>query len=94
MWLNAQSRQTLQETFDRAGGGMKPYRSVWRIECDGCVGLYVRGGRTHGAKLQRGLDRVCHIFRRDAYRPVLGQRAFGYQGKVLGISIDEPEGSG
>ena len=54
----------LQETFDRAGKeGLKPYLvPVWRFERDGCFGLYVRDERTHGAKLQRGLDRVCHIF--------------------------------
>jgi D-cysteine desulfhydrase family pyridoxal phosphate-dependent enzyme len=85
--------QTLQETFDKAtAAGRRPY-------------LVPYGGSSPTGAL--GYAFAVEEFMKQNVKVdwmvfgtssggthaglVLGQRAFGYQGKVLGISIDEPE---
>jgi len=85
--------QTLQETFDKAtAAGRRPY-------------LVPYGGSSPTGAL--GYAYAVEEFMKQNVKVdwivfgtssggthaglVLGQRAFGYQGKVLGISIDEPE---
>jgi D-cysteine desulfhydrase len=85
--------QVLQETYDRAvAAGRKPY-------------LVTYGGSSPTGALgyafaikeftEQNVHADCIVFGTSSGGThaglVLGQRVFGYKGKVLGISIDEPE---
>jgi D-cysteine desulfhydrase len=85
--------QTLQETYDKAvAGGRKPYL-VWY------GGSSPTGALGYAFALKEFMEQNVHadwmVFGTSSGGThaglVLGQRVFGYKGKVLGISIDEPE---
>lgn len=85
--------QTLQQTYDKAlADGRKPYL-VWY------GGSSPTGALGYAFAMKEFLEQNIHadwiVFGTSSGGThaglVLGQRVFGYQGKVLGISIDEPE---
>lgn len=85
--------QTLQQTFDKAfADGRKPYL-VWY------GGSNPTGALGYTFAMQEFMEQKVHadwiIFGTSSGGThaglVLGQRVFGYKGKILGISIDEPE---
>ena len=85
--------QTLQQTFDKAvAGGRKPYLVTYG-------GSSPAGALGYAYAMKEFMEQNIHadwiVFGTSSGGThaglVLGQRAFGYQGKVLGISIDEPE---
>ena len=85
--------QTLQETYDKAvTDGRKPYL-VWY------GGSNPTGTLGYAYAMKEFMEQNVHadwiVFGTSSGGThaglVLGQRVFGYQGKVLGISIDEPE---
>ena len=85
--------QTLRETFDKAiADNRKPYLVTYG-------GSSPTGALGYAYAMQEFLEQKVHadwiIFGTSSGGThaglVLGQRVFGYQGKVLGISIDEPE---
>src|SRR5215211_7188050 len=85
--------QTLQQTFDKAAAaGRKPYL-VWY------GGSSATGALGYAFAMQEFMEQDLHadciVFGTSSGGThaglVLGQRVFGYKGKVLGISIDEPE---
>jgi D-cysteine desulfhydrase family pyridoxal phosphate-dependent enzyme len=89
----AQRDQTLQQTFDKAvADGRKPYL-VWY------GGSSPTGALGYAFAMKEFMEQNVHadwiVFGTSSGGThaglVLGQRVFGYQGKVLGISIDEPE---
>lgn len=89
----AQRDQTLQQTYDKAlADGRKPYL-VWY------GGSNPTGALGYAYAMQEFMEQNIHadwiVFGTSSGGThaglVLGQRVFGYQGKVLGISIDEPE---
>jgi D-cysteine desulfhydrase len=85
--------QTLQETFDKAVvDGRKPYLVTYGgSNPTGALGYAFAIEEF----LKQGVDADWILFGTSSGGThagfVLGQRVFGYQGKVLGISIDEPE---
>ncbi|MGZ9235768.1 MAG: D-cysteine desulfhydrase family protein [Anaerolineales bacterium] len=85
--------QTLQQTFDKAvADGRKPYLVTYG-------GSSPTGALGYAYAMKEFMEQNVHadwiVFGTSSGGThaglVLGQRAFGYQGKVLGISIDEPE---
>lgn len=85
--------QTLQQTYDKAvADGRKPYL-VWY------GGSSPTGALGYAFAMKEFLEQNVHadwiVFGTSSGGThaglVLGQRAFGFKGKVLGISIDEPE---
>jgi D-cysteine desulfhydrase len=85
--------QTLQQTFDKAlDAGRKPYL-VWYGGSNPTGAL----GYAFAMKefMEQNVQADWIVFGTSSGGThaglVLGQRVFGYQGKVLGISIDEPE---
>ena len=85
--------QTLQETYDTArSGGRKPYLITYG-------GSNPTGALGYAYAMKEFMDQNVHadwiVFGTSSGGThaglVLGQRVFGFQGKVLGISIDEPE---
>jgi D-cysteine desulfhydrase len=85
--------QTLQETYDKASAdGRKPYL-VWY------GGSSPTGALGYAFAMKEFLEQNVHadwiVFGTSSGGThaglVLGQRVFGYTGKILGISIDEPE---
>jgi D-cysteine desulfhydrase family pyridoxal phosphate-dependent enzyme len=85
--------QTLQETFDKAvADGRKPYLVTYG-------GSSPTGALGYAYAMKEFMEQNVQadwiVFGTSSGGThaglVLGQRAFGYQGKVLGISIDEPE---
>ena len=85
--------QTLQETYQRASAeGRKPYL-VWY------GGSSSTGALGYAFAMSELMEQNVHVdwivFGTSSGGThaglVLGQHVFGYQGKVLGISIDEPE---
>lgn len=85
--------QTLQNTFNRAiADGRKPYLVPYG-------GSSPTGALGYAYAVQEFMQQNVHadwiIFATSSGGThaglVLGQRVFGYKGKVLGISIDEPE---
>lgn len=99
--------QTLQDTFDKAvAAGKKPYLVPYGGSSPtGAMGYTfameelmtqldedLRGFQNLGG-LERGVDWIVFGTSSGGTHAglVLGQRAFGFKGKVLGISIDEPE---
>jgi D-cysteine desulfhydrase len=85
--------RTLQETYDKAfNDGRKPYLVTYG-------GSSPTGALGYAFAMQEFLEQNVHadwiLFGTSSGGThaglVLGQRLFGYQGKVLGISIDEPE---
>ncbi|HJR78828.1 MAG TPA: D-cysteine desulfhydrase family protein [Anaerolineales bacterium] len=85
--------QTLQQTYDKAlADGKKPYL-VWYGGSSPTGAL----GYAYAMKefLEQNVPADWIVFGTSSGGThaglVLGQRMFGYQGKVLGISIDEPE---
>jgi D-cysteine desulfhydrase len=85
--------QTLQETYDRAvAEGRKPYLITYG-------GSNPTGALGYAYAMKEFMDQNVHadwiVFGTSSGGThaglVLGQRLFGFQGKVLGISIDEPE---
>jgi D-cysteine desulfhydrase len=85
--------QTLQETFDRAvAEGRKPYLVTYG-------GSSPTGALGYAFAMKEFLEQNVHadwiVFGTSSGGThaglVLGQRVFGFSGKVLGISIDEPE---
>jgi D-cysteine desulfhydrase len=99
--------QTLQETFDKAvAAGKKPYLVPYGGSSPtGAMGYtfameelmkqlngYLRGFENLGG-LEQGIDWIVFGTSSGGTHAglVLGQRVFGFKGKVLGISIDEPE---
>ena len=85
--------QTLQQTYEKAlADGRKPYL-VWY------GGSNPTGALGYAFAMQELMDQNIHadwiVFGTSSGGThaglVLGQRVFGYPGKVLGISIDEPE---
>jgi D-cysteine desulfhydrase family pyridoxal phosphate-dependent enzyme len=85
--------QTLQETYDKAvADGRKPYLVTYGgSNPTGALGYAFAMEEF----LQQGVDADWILFGTSSGGThaglVLGQRVFGYRGKVLGISIDEPE---
>jgi D-cysteine desulfhydrase family pyridoxal phosphate-dependent enzyme len=83
----------LQETFDRAGNeGMKPYL----VPYGGSSPTGALGYAYAMKELMEQNSRVDWIVFATSSGGthaglLLGQRMFGYKGKVLGISVDEPE---
>ena len=85
--------QTLQQTYDKAiADGRKPYL-VWYGGSNPTGTL----GYTYAMKefMEQNVHADWIVFGTSSGGThaglVLGQRVFGYRGKVLGISIDEPE---
>jgi D-cysteine desulfhydrase family pyridoxal phosphate-dependent enzyme len=85
--------QALQETFDKAvSGGKKPYLITYGGSSP--TGAF---GYTFAMKefLEQNIPVDWIVFGTSSGGThaglVLGQRIFGFKGKVLGISIDEPE---
>jgi D-cysteine desulfhydrase len=85
--------QTLQQTYEKAlADGRKPYL-VWY------GGSNPTGALGYAYAMQEFMEQDIHadwiVFGTSSGGThaglVLGQRVFGYQGNVLGISIDEPE---
>ena len=85
--------QTLQETYDRAvAEGKRPYLVTYG-------GSSPTGALGYTYAMQEFMEQNVHsdwiLFATSSGGThaglVLGQRVFGYKGKVLGISIDEPE---
>jgi D-cysteine desulfhydrase len=85
--------QTLQQTFDKAvAGGRKPYLVTYG-------GSSPAGALGYAFAMKELLEQNVHadwvVFGTSSGGThaglVLGQRVFGFKGKVLGISIDEPE---
>jgi D-cysteine desulfhydrase family pyridoxal phosphate-dependent enzyme len=85
--------QTLQETYDKAlATGRKPYLVTYG-------GSSPTGALGYAYAMKEFMEQSVHadwiVFGTSSGGThaglVLGQRVFGYQGKVLGISIDEPE---
>ena len=85
--------QTLQETFDKAvADGRKPYLVTYG-------GSSPTGALGYAYAMKEFMQQNVHtdwiVFGTSSGGThaglVLGQRMFGYKGKVLGISIDEPE---
>jgi D-cysteine desulfhydrase family pyridoxal phosphate-dependent enzyme len=85
--------QTLQETFDKAvAAGKKPYLVPYG-------GSSPTGALGYAFAVKEFMEQNIHadwmVFGTSSGGThaglVLGQRVFGYQGKVLGISIDESE---
>jgi D-cysteine desulfhydrase len=85
--------QTLQQTYDRAvAGGRKPYLVTYG-------GSSPTGAVGYAFAMKEFTEQNIHadwiVFGTSSGGThaglVLGQRLFGYKGKVLGISIDEPE---
>jgi len=85
--------QTLQETFDKAvADGRKPYLVTYG-------GSSPTGALGYAYAMKEFMQQNVHadwiVFGTSSGGThaglVLGQRVFGYKGKVLGISIDEPE---
>ena len=85
--------QTLQETFDKAvADGRKPYLVTYG-------GSSPTGALGYAYAMKEFMQQNVHadwiVFGTSSGGThaglVLGQRMFGYRGKVLGISIDEPE---
>lgn len=85
--------RTLQETYDKAlQEGRKPYLVTYG-------GSSPTGALGYAFAMREFLEQNVHadwiLFGTSSGGThagfVLGQRVFGYQGKVLGISIDEPE---
>ena len=85
--------QTLQDTFDKAAAaGKKPYLVPYG-------GSSPIGALGYAFAVQEFMEQNVHadwfVFGTSSGGThaglVLGQRVFGYQGKVLGISIDESE---
>lgn len=85
--------QTLQETFDKAvAGGRSPYLVTYG-------GSSPTGALGYAFAVEEFIKQNVKVdwmvFGTSSGGThaglVLGQRVFGYQGKVLGISIDEPE---
>jgi D-cysteine desulfhydrase family pyridoxal phosphate-dependent enzyme len=83
----------LQETFDRAAkDGMKPYLVPYG-------GSSATGALGYAFAMQELMEQNVHadwiVFATSSGGThaglLLGQRAFGYKGKILGISIDESE---
>ncbi len=99
--------QTLQKTFDDAlAAGKKPYLVPYGGSSPtGAMGYTFAveelmnqlngdlGGFENLRGLERGIDWIVFGTSSGGTHAglVLGQRLFGYKGKVLGISIDEPE---
>lgn len=88
----AQRDQTLQETYEKAAAaGRKPYL-IWY------GGSNPTGTLGYAFAMQEFLEQDVHadwiVFGTSSGGTqaglVLGQRVFGYKGRVLGISIDEP----
>ena len=86
--------QTLQQTYDKAvAEGRKPYL-VWYGGSNPTGTL----GYTYAMKefMEQNIQADWIVFGTSSGGThaglVLGQRLFGYQGNVLGISIDEPAG--
>jgi D-cysteine desulfhydrase len=85
--------QTLQATFDKAvADGRKPYLVTYGGSSPtGALG-YAFAVKEF---MEQNVDADCIVFGTSSGGThaglVLGQRVFGYRGKVLGISIDEPE---
>ena len=85
--------QTLQETYDRAiAGGRKPYLVTYGGSSPtGALG-YAFAMKEY---MEQNVPADWMVFGTSSGGThaglVLGQRVFGYSGKVLGISIDEPE---
>jgi len=85
--------QTLQETYDKAvADGRKPYLVTYG-------GSSPTGALGYAYAMKEFMEQNIHVdwivFGTSSGGThaglVLGQHVFGYQGKVLGISIDEPE---
>jgi D-cysteine desulfhydrase len=85
--------QTLQETYDRAvAAGRKPYLITYG-------GSNPTGALGYAHAMKEFMDQNVHadwiVFGTSSGGThaglVLGQRVFGFTGKVFGISIDEPE---
>ena len=85
--------QILQETYDQAvAAGKRPYLVTYG-------GSSPTGALGYGFAMQEFMDQNVNadwiVFGTSSGGThaglVLGQRVFGYKGKVLGISIDEPE---
>lgn len=85
--------QTLQDTFDKAAAdGRKPYLVTYG-------GSSPTGALGYAFAIEEFLDQDVHadwlVFGTSSGGThaglVLGQRVFGYHGRILGISIDEPE---
>jgi 1-aminocyclopropane-1-carboxylate deaminase/D-cysteine desulfhydrase-like pyridoxal-dependent ACC family enzyme len=85
--------QTLRATYDKAGSdGRKPYLVTYG-------GSSPTGALGYAYAMQEFMEQNVHadwiVFGTSSGGThaglVLGQRVFGYQGRVLGISIDEPE---
>jgi D-cysteine desulfhydrase family pyridoxal phosphate-dependent enzyme len=85
--------QTLQETYDKAVAmGRKPYLMTYG-------GSSPTGALGYTFAMKEFMDQNVHadwiVFGTSSGGThaglVLGKRVFGYKGKVLGISIDEPE---
>jgi D-cysteine desulfhydrase family pyridoxal phosphate-dependent enzyme len=85
--------QTLQQTFDKAlADGRKPYLVTYG-------GSSPTGALGYAFAMKEFMEQNVHadwiVFGTSSGGThaglVLGQRVFGYQGNVLGISIDEPE---
>ena len=85
--------QTLRETYDRAvAGGRKPYLVTYGGSSPtGALG-YAFAMKEY---MEQNVPADWMVFGTSSGGThaglVLGQRVFGYSGKVLGISIDEPE---
>ncbi len=85
--------QTLQGTFDKAvANGRKPYLVTYGgSNPTGALGYAFAMEEF----LKQGVEADWIVFGTSSAGThaglVLGRRVFGYQGKVLGISIDEPE---
>ena len=85
--------QTLRETYDRAvAGGRKPYLVTYGGSSPtGALG-YAFAMKEY---MEQNIPADWIVFGTSSGGThaglVLGQRVFGYSGKVLGISIDEPE---
>ena len=85
--------KTLQETFDKAvTDGRKPYLVTYG-------GSSPTGALGYALAMKEFMEQNIHadwiVFGTSSGGThaglVLGQRVFGYQGNILGISIDEPE---
>ena len=85
--------QTLQETFDKAvAEGKKPYLVTYG-------GSSPTGALGYAYAMKEFMEQNIHadwiVFGTSSGGThaglVLGQRVFGHKGKILGISIDEPE---
>lgn len=85
--------QTLQETYDRAvAEGRKPYLVTYGGSSPtGALGYAFAMKEVMEQNIQADWILFGTSSGGTHAGLVLGQRVFGYQGKVLGISIDEPE---